>query len=101
MTDPNNNQVTLTVTGVTQDEPVNGDGDGETSPDAVVQFGDLADSVLIRAERSGNGNGRVYQVTYVADDGSEWCTGTMTITVPHSKKGTAVDDGQTVDSTLP
>ncbi|MCH7569497.1 MAG: hypothetical protein IH919_02850, partial [Deltaproteobacteria bacterium] len=101
VTDPNNNQVTLTVTGVTQDEPVNGGGDGDSSPDAVVQYGDLADSVLIRAERSGNGNGRVYQVTFVADDGYESCTGTVTITVPHSKKGTAVDDGQTVDSTLP
>ncbi len=101
VTDTNNNQVTLTVTGVTQDEPVNGGGDGDTSPDAVVQYGDLADSVLIRAERSGNGNGRVYQVTYEADDGFGICTGTVTISVPHSRKGTAVDDGQTVDSTLP
>jgi hypothetical protein len=107
VTDPDNNQVTLTVTGVTQDEPINGSGDGDTSPDAVMQYGDLADSVLIRAERSGNGNGRVYRVTFEADNGFESCTGTVTITVPlarfvpNSKKGTAVDDGQTVDSTLP
>ncbi|MCZ6481581.1 MAG: hypothetical protein O6929_14460, partial [candidate division NC10 bacterium] len=92
---------TLTVTGITQDESVNGGGDGDSSPDAVMQYGDLADSVLIRAERSGNGNGRVYLVTFEADDGYEICTGSVTITVPHSKKGTAVDDGQTVDSTLP
>ncbi|MBI4334667.1 MAG: hypothetical protein HY673_25720, partial [Chloroflexi bacterium] len=60
VTDPDNDQVTLTVMGVTQDEPVNGLGDGDTSPDAVTQ----GSNVLLRAERAGNGNGRVYQVTF-------------------------------------
>ncbi|MBI2877027.1 MAG: hypothetical protein HYY20_09115 [Candidatus Tectomicrobia bacterium] len=57
VSDPDNDQVTLTVTGVTQDEPVNGLGDGDTSPDALLQ----GSSVLLRAERSGQGNGRVYK----------------------------------------
>lgn len=65
VTDPDNLQVTLHVTTVTQDEPVKGLGDGDTSPDAVVQ----GQGVLLRAERAGTGNGRVYQVNFFADDG--------------------------------
>jgi hypothetical protein len=95
------NDVVLTITGVTQDEPVNGLGDGDSSPDAVVQIGDPADSVLIRAERAGNGNGRVYVVNFIADDGYESCSGSVTVTVPHSRKSIAVDDGQNYDSTQP
>ena len=45
----------ITVTGVTQDEPVNGTGDGDTCPDAEISRA----GVSLRAERSGNGNGRV------------------------------------------
>lgn len=99
--DPVYNTVTLQVTGVSQDEPVNGLGDGDFSPDAVIQSRAPADSVLIRAERSGTGNGRVYIVNFVADDGFESCTGQVSVSVPHSLKSTAVDDGQTHDSTLP
>ena len=93
--------MTLQITGVTQDEPVNGGGDGDTSPDAVIQAADPADSVLIRAERSGQGNGRVYEVSFIADDGFESCTGSVSIGVPHNRKGTPVDDGQAFDSTQP
>src|SRR5262249_26260686 len=66
VSDPEDDQVILTVTGVTQDEPVNGLGDGDTSPDAVLQ----GEKVLLRAERSGTGNGRVYHVAFKADDGA-------------------------------
>ncbi len=100
VTDPEGDSVTITVTGVTQDEPVNGNGDGNTSPDAVIQAG----SASVRAERSGNGNGRVYQISFTADDGhGGTCTGAVTVGVPHSqKKGvTAIDDGQIYDSTIP
>lgn len=100
--DPNNDQVKITITGVTQDEPVNGLGDGDTSPDALIR----GDKVLLRAERSGSGNGRVYQINFTASDvqptgGS--CTGSVTVAVPHSAKPGAspVDDGQLHDSTLP
>jgi hypothetical protein len=99
--DPNNDQVTITVTGITQDEPVDGLGDGDSSPDGIARSGD----VLLRAERAGGGNGRVYRVSFQADDkvslgGS--CTGTVTVCVPHDRKpGACVDDGQRYDSTLP
>lgn len=100
VTDPDGDAVTITVTGVTQDEPVNAKGDGNTSPDAVIQAGAAA----VRAERSGKGNGRVYEVSFKAkDDKGGACTGKVTVGVPHSmQKGlTATDDGQIYDSTIP
>ncbi len=98
---------TITVTGVTQDEPLDGTGDGDTSPDAVVQAGaaagGTADAVLIRAERAGGSphDGRVYVISFVADDGFESCTGSVAVGVPHNKKDTPVDSGQTVNSEGP
>lgn len=94
------NSVTLTITGVTQDEPVNGAGDGDTSPDAIVLAGDPADSALVRIERSGGGDGRVYTIEFTASDGFESCEGSVQVTVAHNRKKAAVDSGQTVDSTL-
>lgn len=100
VTDPDGDAVTITVTGVTQDEPVNAKGDGNTSPDAVIEAG----AALVRAERSGKGNGRVYQVSFKAKDGKGGsCTGAVTVGVPHSlgKGLAATDDGQVYDSTIP
>ena len=100
VTDPDEDAVTITATSVTQDEPVIGTGDGHTSPDAVIQAGVAS----VRAERAGNGNGRVYRIAFTADDGKgSTCTGAVTVGVPHSqKKGlTAIDDGQLYDSTIP
>jgi len=101
VTDPDENQVTLTVTQVTQDEPVNGLGDGDTSPDAVLQEGG---KVLLRAERAGTGNGRVYHVAFMADDGAGGqCTGVVTVCVPHDqgKGNTCIDDGQQYNALQP
>jgi len=98
VTDPESDAMTITVTGVTQDELVNAKGDGNTSPDAVIQGG----AASVRAERSGKGNGRVYQLSFKAEDGKGgFCTGAVTVSVPHSMgKGlTAIDDGQAYDST--
>src|SRR5439155_22171971 len=76
VTDPENDQVTITITDVTQDEPVNGLDDSNTSPDAVLQSGG---TVLLRAERAGNGNGRVYRINFTPDDGHGGsCTGAGT-----------------------
>ncbi len=84
VTDPNNDQVTITITGVTQDEPVNGLGDGDTSPDAVIE----GNTVYIRAERSGRGNGRVYNINFRAVYSfAESCTGFATVCVPHDMRG--------------
>jgi hypothetical protein len=99
VTDPDDDDVTITITGVTQDEPVNGLGDGDTGPDAVIQ----GDTVLIRAERSGNGNGRIYRIDFTAtDSASGSCSGNVTLFVPYSKKKPvqATDDGQIYDSTI-
>ena len=101
VTDEDANQVTLLVAGVTQDEPVNGLGDGDASPDAMTQSGNAPNTVRLRAERAGGGNGRVYEVTFTADDGIEICTGSVKVGVPHDKKNTAIDDGQFYDSTQP
>jgi hypothetical protein len=101
VTDPDDHQVTLTVTGVTQDEPVNGFGDGNTSPDAVLQEGG---KVLLRAERAGAGNGRVYHVDFMADDGSGGqCAGEVKVCVPHDsrKDSTCIDDGKLYNSLQP
>lgn len=45
---------------VSSNEPVNGTGDGDTSPDWVIVD---PHHVKLRAERAGNGNGRVYTIS--------------------------------------
>jgi hypothetical protein len=97
--DPEDQGVQVTVTGVTQDEPVNGLGDGDTSPDAVLQGG----SALVRAERSGGGTGRLYTVAFTAQDPSgAACAGAVTVCVPHDRRADrCLDEGQGSDSTLP
>lgn len=91
-TDPEGDEVTLTVTGVTQDEPVNGVGDGNTAPDAKA--GPSSNTVFVRAERSGTGDGRVYRIAFTGTDpDGGTCTGTVLVTVPHDQGqgSTAVD----------
>lgn len=98
-TDPDGDTVTLTITGVTQDEPLNALGDGDTSPDAKA--GPASNKVYLRAERSGTGDGRVYRVAFEGSDGEGGtCTGSITVGVPHDQgKGkTPVDSGQTINS---
>jgi len=98
ITDPDGDPVSLTITGVTQDEPTNGLGDGDVSPDAFIH----GDTVELRSERSGIDNGRVYKIHFTASDhhGAN-CTGDVRVVVPHSKKDIAIDDGQIYDSTQP
>jgi hypothetical protein len=93
--DPNNN-ATITINSVKQDEPTNGLGDGDTAIDAIVN----GDSVMLRAERSGNGNGRVYHVCFTAADLEGSVSGCVNVVVPKSKKtDIAVDGGSLYDST--
>ncbi len=93
--DPNNDQITITVTSITQDEPTNGLGDGDTAVDAVVSGG----QILLRAERSGKGNGRVYRINFTVTDGQGGtCDGSVTVSVPHSPNKAAVDSGQAYNS---
>jgi hypothetical protein len=98
VTDPDNLTTTITVTAVAQDEPVNGLGDGDTSPDATIQ----GQGVLLRAERAGSGSGRVYVVTFTATDSmGGTCNGTVAVNVPHDKQSPVVDNGQRYNSLQP
>jgi len=57
---------------VESNEPDNGRGDGNTTND--IQDADIGEddrSVLLRAERSGRGDGRVYTLTYRASDAAD------------------------------
>jgi hypothetical protein len=98
VTDPDGDSVTLSVNGITQDEPVHGNGASDTAPDAEGIGSPIAH---VRAERDGGGNGRVYAIHYTAADGrGGTCTGLIRAVVPHDQSTTAAtDDGQQFDST--
>jgi uncharacterized repeat protein (TIGR03803 family) len=89
--------VTYTVTGIFQDEPTDGLGDGDTAIDGVVVMG----IPFVRAERSGNLNGRVYHIKFTATANRLSCYGDVAVGVPHDmgQGRTPVDDGPRYDST--
>jgi len=59
----------VTITDVTQDEPVQGLGSGNTTPDAAnCSNAGNTSSVSLRGERAGTGTGRFYHVNYTMDD---------------------------------
>lgn len=96
--DPDGDPVAITITGITQDEPTRS-RPGDPSPDG---FGVGTSTARLRAERDGSGNGRVYVVSFSADDGQGGaCSGQVAVGVPHDRHGTPVDDGQVYDSTAP
>jgi dipeptidyl aminopeptidase/acylaminoacyl peptidase len=87
-TDPDGDPVTLTIDGVTQDEPVVSRTDN-TSPDAVDQ-GD--GQLRVRAERNPHGDGRVYRIAFTASDGKGGsCSGTATVSVARKQRKAAID----------
>ena len=81
------------IASVTSDEPDNSGGDGNTINDIVIATD--CKSVQLRSERMGNGNGRVYTITFkVTDSSGNVSTATAKVTVPHSQNGSAaVNDG--------
>lgn len=96
--DPDGGVVVITITAIYQDEPTNGLGDGDQSPDGT---GIGTDTASLRVERSGTGDGRVYHVMFEASDGNDgFCTGEVLVTVPHDQSGAAVDQGPLFDSTV-
>ena len=99
VTDPDGDNVTISVDSIFQDEPTNGLGDGDKSPDGA---GIGTDTAEVRAERSGTGDGRVYHISFTADDGNGGtCTGEVLVSVPHDQNGAAaVDQGALFDSTV-
>ena len=97
VTDPDRDPVTITVTQIWQDESTMADGSGDTPIDGAIVNG----AAQVRAERAGDGNGRLYQIFFTATDGKGGsCTGSVTVGVPHDQSGGAVvDSGVRYDST--
>lgn len=100
LTDADGDTVAVSITGITQDEPVDAIGDGDTAPDAVIGSGP---NFEVRAERAGTGDGRVYRVSFTGDDGNGGtCSGTVLLGVPHDQSGpAAVDSGGIFNSLVP
>lgn len=78
--DPDGDPLAIAAVRVTQNEAVDARGSGNTAPDAQL------DPLAVRAERSGGGNGRIYAIDFVADDGfGGTCAGTVYVCVPHDR----------------
>lgn len=87
---------------VTSDEIENGNGDGNTTNDIVIASD--CKSVQLRSEREGDGNGRVYTITFkVTDTHGNVGRATAKVVVAHNPGETAVDSGvhYTVNGTCP
>jgi DNA/RNA endonuclease G (NUC1)/predicted extracellular nuclease len=90
--DPHVNLNSVVITQVTSDEIENGNGDGNTMNDIVIAPD--CKSVQLRAERDGDGDGRVYTLTFlVRDTAGNTTTATAKVTVPKNNGATAVDSG--------
>ena len=123
VTDPDGDPVTIRILNITSDEPTASthwrwqhhrfhwhwrhhcrcsceNFSTYYAPDA---YGVGTDTAHLRAERLGNGNGRVYVITFVASDGRGGETvGSVKVYVPHDRCGCAwrcIDDGQNYDAT--
>ncbi|HEX2781222.1 MAG TPA: hypothetical protein VHM30_17105 [Gemmatimonadaceae bacterium] len=73
------------ISSVSSNEPVNGLGDGDTAPDWFITG---ANTVLLRAERSGRGTGRVYTIGMTCTDAAGNSShGATFVTVPHDQGG--------------
>ena len=69
---------------VASNEPIDGLGDGDTAPDWVIID---AHQLLLRAERSGKGNGRIYTITVTCTDpAGNRVVRTVTVNMPKSQK---------------
>ncbi|MDB6057262.1 MAG: Fibronectin type domain protein [Verrucomicrobiales bacterium] len=77
--------VSCVILGVRSNQPINGKGDGNTSPDWIIT-GDL--TLLLRAERAGNiKTDRVYTITVLcADSFGNTARRDVTVTVPHDQR---------------
>jgi HYR domain len=75
------------LTSILSNEPDNGLGDGDTAGDIQgAAFGTPDTAFKLRAERSGNGTGRIYTVNYEASDGSgNKSTDSPVVLVPHNR----------------
>jgi hypothetical protein len=88
VTEPDGDPVTLKITAVHQDEPM-------TSRSGFDASGVGTPAAMVRADRKGGGDGRVYHLRFEAlDDKGATCTGTVTVCVPHDQRpGAPCGDG--------
>ena len=94
VTDDCDNAPMVYISGAGSDEAENAEGlgDGDTWDDILITVD--CQSVQLRAERQGGGNGRVYTVYVTAVDNSgNSSTVECKIAVRHSLNGSATDDG--------
>jgi Zn-dependent metalloprotease len=71
------------VASVHSNEPVDGLGDGDTGPDWVIN----GQTLMLRAERSGKGSGRVYTVRLECTDAAgNASTTSVAVTVPRDRR---------------
>lgn len=99
VTDPDGDPVTVTISSITQDEPLAAASGGN----ACFQSEGIGErSARIRAKRTMVGDGRVYHIGFIAEDGRGGrCTGTAQVCVPHDRDHSCHDSGRTFDSTVP
>ncbi|MFC2005974.1 right-handed parallel beta-helix repeat-containing protein [Chloroflexota bacterium] len=103
VTDPDEDTVTIIITGITSDEPTasdKGSGGAKHAPDAN---GVGSNATSVRAERSGTGDGRVYVIHFTAeDDRGGVAEGSVVVKVPRDRSDKtcpAVDSGQLYNAT--
>jgi hypothetical protein len=76
------------VVSVSSDEPENHNGDGNTVDDIVI---DCPNQVMVRAERMGGNQGRVYTIHYrVTGDNDVSTDAEFKVVVPHDHSGRPV-----------
>jgi len=82
----------------TSDEADNGKGDGNTTGD--IAFATGCATALLRAERAGPEDGRVYELVLSAQDAAGNATEqVLTVSVPHDRAHDAVDSGDIFEVT--
>ena len=99
--DPDGDPIAITITGIFQDERLDDPGSGNTCPDAA---GVGTDRALLRGERNGGSDGRIYYVSFRAKDGQGGqCTATVAVCHPHDQGqgDECIDQGPLFDSTGP
>jgi len=104
VTDPDGDPFTLSISGITSDEATaseKGAGGPSHAPDAS---GVGTGTAMVRAERSGLKDGRVYEISFTATDAKGGtCAGTVKVKVPRDqsdKTCPAIDSGQNYDATI-